>query len=239
MDGEPVSKARARFSTHKGKVRTYTPEKTITGESRVREAFLADYPENADDANTTFGVVCVFYCGTRQRRDVDNMVKLVLDGLNETAWKDDNQVLEIVGRKTFVPKAEARTEVTVYRIGAMDYLSKACEHCGESFRTWESLKDVTRFCSATCRSAARLAARQTVCDQCGTVFARHGESHGTRFCSRACKTAASYVELICEGCGSTFMQRKSHKRVHHFCSPECRRGRTGHTTIRINLEEVT
>jgi len=54
-----------------------------------------------------------FYLATRRRKDLDNLVKLVLDALNREAFRDDSQVVEINARKIFSDKDNARTEVTL------------------------------------------------------------------------------------------------------------------------------
>ena len=69
------------------------------------------------DTETAYAVHATFFNGTMQRRDVDNMLKLILDGLNGVAYPDDTQVLEVWGRKTKVETGQARTEVRLYRIG--------------------------------------------------------------------------------------------------------------------------
>ena len=80
VPGEPVSKARARFSRQNGKTVAYTPERTKTGEQRIAIAYRAAGGRRCRDTETAFAVHADFLNGTMQRRDVDNMLKLVLDG---------------------------------------------------------------------------------------------------------------------------------------------------------------
>jgi len=54
-----------------------------------------------------------FFMATRRRKDLDNLVKLVLDALNGEAFADDSQVVEINARKIFSDKENARTELTL------------------------------------------------------------------------------------------------------------------------------
>lgn len=49
----------------------------------------------------------------RSKPDVDNYIKAVLDGLTGVAWKDDNIIIEITGRKHYskVPRTEVRISI--------------------------------------------------------------------------------------------------------------------------------
>lgn len=120
VHGEPVSKARPRFNHRGSKSHAYTPELTKAAESKVAAAFLEQTHRRGTDPDITYGISAHFFNGTRQRRDVDNMLKLVLDGLNKVAFPDDVQVTEVIGRKSFVSKYEARTEVIVYVVGTVE-----------------------------------------------------------------------------------------------------------------------
>jgi len=71
IEGEPCSKSRARFTKRGSKTFAYTPEKTKQAEMEVarlfRETVLPDH--KPDDKEITYGVMALFYCGNRQRRD--------------------------------------------------------------------------------------------------------------------------------------------------------------------------
>lgn len=110
--GEPVSKGRPRLG--KGG-RVYTPKQTVEAETLIGWTFRRSVgplaPPTAD-----VGVSLAFHTATGGRRDLDNMIKLVLDGLNGVAWRDDIQVVKIeatVARESKPP----RTEITIYPIG--------------------------------------------------------------------------------------------------------------------------
>lgn len=106
--GEPMVKARPRV-TRTG--HTYTPKTTVEAEKRVREAFEATGCEPFSNA---VGVELAFFQGTRARKDIDNMEKLVLDALNGSAWVDDVQVSVILARRVFTVKDRARTVVRIF-----------------------------------------------------------------------------------------------------------------------------
>lgn len=111
VDGEPVSKGRPRH----GNGTTYTPAATKRAEEAVGWKFREAARSHKADADHEYGVVARFHLGTGKRRDVDNLLKLVLDGLNKVAWADDHQVTDVSARKVRSPGA-GRSEIVVYRI---------------------------------------------------------------------------------------------------------------------------
>jgi crossover junction endodeoxyribonuclease RusA len=110
VDGEPVSKERARI-TGRG---TYTPVKTVAAEARIAWGFRQAAKGWKVDDTSEFIVGMSFFLSTRRRRDIDNMMKLVMDALNGVCWKDDSQVVEAWGRK-HVSKPPG-TGVAVWRL---------------------------------------------------------------------------------------------------------------------------
>jgi len=229
VQGEPISKSRARFTKRGSKMVSYTPQKTLDGEKAMAAAYLAAAGRQPLDDEATYAVHAHFINGTRQRRDVDNMVKLILDGLNEVAWPDDNQVTEIAARKSWGAKTEARTEVAIYRIGEMNRPSQACLNCGEMFRAYDSTREgpsAKKYCSQQCGKAHRAAKKTRTCSQCSKEFQAWGETRETRHCSTECGYAARRADVECSHCGETFNKQKCHVRAINYCSPECRAGAT-------------
>jgi Holliday junction resolvase RusA-like endonuclease len=108
VEGEPMSKARARV-TRSG--HSYTPKPTVDAEKRVRDAFEATGHEGFSGA---VGVELAFYQGTRARKDVDNLVKLVLDSLNGVAYADDVHVNVVLARRVYVTKDRARSVIRIF-----------------------------------------------------------------------------------------------------------------------------
>lgn len=221
VPGEPVSKARARF-TRQG--RTYTPEKTKTGEERMARAFRAACKSTPTDPEIAYRVEAHFLNGTRQRRDIDNMTKLILDGLNGVAWVDDNQVTELEARKSYVPAADARTDVRVFEVGRLDPPKAPCIRCGTEFRTYKSWQDDPKgkkYCSRECVYAHRVERRERTCQQCASKFLAWGESKETKFCSMACVSLSRRARLTCDGCGVEFTKQRCHVKAKNYCSTEC------------------
>ena len=223
IKGEPVSKSRARFTKRGSKTYAYTPERTKAGEEAVAWAFRQVHRKPATDAEVAYRIEAHFYNGTRQRRDIDNMTKLILDGLNGVAWVDDNQVIEIKARKSYVPRAEARTEVAVYEVGRLEPPKSPCIRCGKEFRTYESWKsnpNGKKYCSPECCYAHRIERRQRTCKECSKEFLAWGQDERT-YCSRECRSTAGRAEVMCSECGVQFTKQKSHVRKTNLCSTEC------------------
>lgn len=104
------SKQRPRFGRG-GNV--YTPKRTLEAEMAVGWRFKQAARGHRVDGDSAFGVLLTFH-GAREGQDVDNMTKLVLDGLNGVCWKDDRQVVEIHARK--VTADTPRTEVSIFTV---------------------------------------------------------------------------------------------------------------------------
>lgn len=232
VHGEPISKARARFTKRGSKVVTYTPEKTKTGEMLMAAAYRAAGGKKDPSKETTFGVMATFHHGTHHRRDVDNMLKLVLDGLNGVAWMDDTQVVEVAARKRYAGSRDlARTEVIVYRVGVVDRKTTPCARCGAEMPTFDSWN--RRYCGTVCReeakaekrAAARAAAggRRIICEGCGGEFISLAKTP-RRFCSDQCRRYArsGRVTISCGTCETRFEQYASWaKQGRIYCSEEC------------------
>lgn len=117
VEGEPQGKARPRFSQKSGTV--YTPAKTVRYERLIRKAFL-DAGGKAIPSDCYVGITVDVYFqipksytkGKRmacqhninrpdKKPDIDNILKIVLDGLNGVAYADDKQVIEVRCRKFY------------------------------------------------------------------------------------------------------------------------------------------
>lgn len=220
VPGEPKSKARPRYTTRAGKVVAYTPKDTRTAEARYRTAYLEQTKRINTDKLGAYAVHADFYNGNYQRRDVDNMLKAVLDGLNRVAWDDDAQVVEVIGRKHFVPKDQARAEVRIYHRGTLRHTNIKCQHCGKEFQTYPSTKGVQRYCSQECHLAKRKKDRTRECAQCGQQFEAHGEA---KYCSRECASEGRRVVTPCTRCGIDTSIQKCHAHRNVYCSDDCRR----------------
>jgi crossover junction endodeoxyribonuclease RusA len=190
VNGEPASKARPRFTKKGSKTFAYTPERTREAEEAVEKAFRDVTEGYQPDPEASFGVIALFFCRALTRRDTDNMLKLVLDGLNRVAWPDDNQVVEVSARKSLVPGNEARTEIVVYRVGWMQKFTEFCLTCSKEFvthgRTATNRGGKRKYCSPECYQARRRDNAPTrACASCGTEFIR-SHRQKSKYCSNEC-----------------------------------------------------
>jgi Holliday junction resolvase RusA-like endonuclease len=236
VDGEPVSKARARFTKQGSKSQAYTPEKTHVAEQTMAWHFRAAARAHKPEGEAAYGVAARFCSGTRQRRDVDNMMKLLLDGLNGVAWADDNQVVEISARKELVDRASAHTDVLVYKVGQVQRNLATCEYCANEYNTYESWAGQRRFCSAACFYAWSRERRERECEHCGTSFSPHAVEAPPKYCSRTCANEARRATVACDHCGVTISKQRCFVRALNYCSAQCReaaaRGRAAASRLR-------
>jgi Holliday junction resolvase RusA-like endonuclease len=204
-----------------GKVYHYKDQATTDAQNEVAWCYRAASGPRLPEERLGFSVTMRFHVGRRQRRDVDNMIKLVLDALTDLAWKDDSQVTEIYA-KTVHGAANPRTEVIVTTNDDLpDWNRKVCDNCGEPFRTYKSWSG-RRYCSIDCRTAALRVARQQVCAQCEKPFTAHSVAHGQKYCSRECSSLAHTYLAACAECGTEWRKARSSRRSgRDFCTQQC------------------
>lgn len=222
VDGEPASKARARWDAKRGG-RPYTPAATRQAQDKVGWLYRKAVGPHPTRADISFGVFAAFFCATNQRRDVDNMLKLVLDGLNKVAWADDSQVLEVSGRIVRnVPKDQARSEILVYKVPSYGPRTRRCKQCGGELPDYPSQRDSREFCKAACGYAWRKAQNTRTCGHCGRQFQAKA-SQEAKYCSKSCAYTAKHVHLACTQCGTEYHQARSlAANALPMCSTECR-----------------
>jgi crossover junction endodeoxyribonuclease RusA len=109
IPGEPVAKQRARVSAT-GKV--YTPNETKAFERAVGLLVRSQLPRFKDTDRLIVNLS--FYCSS-QAKDLDNLCKSVLDGMQKGGcFKNDSQVMELHASKFVkLPGEASRTEIQV------------------------------------------------------------------------------------------------------------------------------
>lgn len=113
LDGKPIGKGRPRFTNLGGYARTYTPASTVNYERDLANAFNIQCNINEEDFEKEIYIkiianfeppkstskktrqILIQGMGYRHKPDADNIAKIVLDGLNGVAYKDDNQITKI------------------------------------------------------------------------------------------------------------------------------------------------
>lgn len=177
--GDPASKARARVMNGYA----FTPKRTVAAQRALADRLrgIQPFPGNV-------AVSCVFHRSNRQRIDVDNLTKLVLDAATQAnLWQDDSQVTAIVAVLEH-DEANPRTVVAFAphesSMKRGDDACRTCETCGVRFLPQgRAQSERGRFCSAKCR--VRLV--PIPCPHCATPF--KPATAKSKFCSVACRSA--------------------------------------------------
>lgn len=111
IPGKPQPKQRARRGRNG---RWYTPEATRRYERLAASCALAARPQGwVTQGRFELGVT--LFMPDRRRRDADNCVKSIADGLNGVIWADDDQIVAGAYTKEIDPD-NPRAVVTVTRI---------------------------------------------------------------------------------------------------------------------------
>lgn len=117
--GEPIGKARPRF-TRTG--HAYTPDKTRKYEQAVEDAYNNVTDRYMFDGAVYLRIDAYFKIAKKtklrlptKKPDIDNIAKIIMDGLNKVAWKDDTQVIKLRVNKCWSnePRVEVKIEEVV------------------------------------------------------------------------------------------------------------------------------
>lgn len=222
VPGEPVSKSRHKTGVRGGRVHHYADSKNVAAQARIGQYYRQSRGPGAPAAGG-FGVEAMFHVQARQRRDVDNFLKLVFDGLTGFAWIDDSQVTEVSARIIHGAK-DPRSEIRVYPTDDLpDWNCRECQHCHGKFRTYNSWGSQVKYCSGECRRAAMTLRRTRVCRNCNKEFRSDKAKIERPYCSVECKNLHSQVPVECRRCGTVSMvgRAKANQGRGVFCGREC------------------
>jgi Holliday junction resolvase RusA-like endonuclease len=128
VPGKPQGKQRAKVSTYGGFARAYTPEETVAYENLIKLSFkqalkgektpfwetpvsltvVANYAIPKSFSKKKRGAALGGEIKPQTKPDIDNVVKVVCDALNSVAYRDDTQVIRVIGEKVYSdePKLE-------------------------------------------------------------------------------------------------------------------------------------
>lgn len=126
-------------------------------------------------------------------RDIDNMVKPVLDAATGLIWRDDRYVTSLVAvKEEKMDGGKDEIEIKI-ELEQLDYrFIKQCQVCGKRFITNRTDAVV---CSVKCagkRSAIKrephIGDRMVICHQCGRTFLRNPSQRKgkNQFCDKEC-----------------------------------------------------
>lgn len=196
---EPLPKSRPRF----GGGRAYTDSKTSQYEKLIGWSLRPHVKKrnDVDDLKVTLQI----RTKTRQRKDIDNLVKSIFDACNQIVWADDQQVTELhatLSRGSDSPGFDILVEVAEHR-------SRFCKKCGKSLTKVQS-----SFCSKDCYDTEQRKGTYRACKGCGSPVYRQNEKSKAidSYCSHECRWGRT---AKCRNCGSEI---KGHAK---FCGLEC------------------
>lgn len=130
MLGNIQGKARPRMNTRTG--RAYTPTKTKLYEYSLRQWFCRNYPNfKPIEGRVKVAIIAYFEIpkstskkkeaemlsnniSPTKKPDIDNIVKIVLDGMNKFAFKDDTQVIKLEVEKKYAEKPRMYIKIEEY-----------------------------------------------------------------------------------------------------------------------------
>lgn len=118
VNGRPKGKARPRFAGG----HTYTPRETVEYERAIATSYL-EHGGKRHDGECAVKVTAYFTIpkswtkakklevvsrglSPQTKPDIDNIVKVVMDGLNGVAYNDDKQVIRVVAEKRYSQTTE-------------------------------------------------------------------------------------------------------------------------------------
>lgn len=126
--GQPFGKERPKFARMGAFVKTYTPEKTTSYENYIKVIYknTTDKIHEKPLKMTVRAFYCVPDSWSNKKRlaalsgnllptvkpDIDNIVKVICDGLNKIAYLDDKQIVSLSCEKKYdkVPRVEINIE---------------------------------------------------------------------------------------------------------------------------------
>ena len=129
---KPHGKDRPRFRRVKNYITTYTPKNTLDYEKEIAKQYVENGGKNFG-ANVPLAIHLTFFFGPNKsdskkvkedkanrkinflkRPDLDNLIKSVLDALNNVAYEDDKQIVSIRADKSYADKDFIYLEIRQY-----------------------------------------------------------------------------------------------------------------------------
>lgn len=129
--GKPQGKGRPRYTTRAGHAVAYTPASTKAYEAQIRQAW--EEQDGRDYGSAALALILTAYypppsrarkaereamlagkVPVRDKPDLDNIIKAVMDALNGRAYADDRQVTHISAARAY--SSDPRVEIDLIPI---------------------------------------------------------------------------------------------------------------------------
>lgn len=130
IPGKIIGKGRPRLNSYTGAV--YTPTRTKDYENLVMQYFMIKYPKFKQlEGRVSVEIVANFEVPKSTKKqdkilmlenkinpikkpDIDNIVKIILDAMNEIAFKDDTQITKLNVEKKYSEKESVFVKIEEY-----------------------------------------------------------------------------------------------------------------------------
>lgn len=112
VPGKPQALQRHRSARYGGMYDPSAKYKHYVGQL----ALVAKAEARSDHLKGDLMACMTFYIADLKRRDLDNMIKLILDAVNKILYDDDSQVVRILASKQPCAIRDERTEVEIFPI---------------------------------------------------------------------------------------------------------------------------
>lgn len=113
VPGPPIPKGRPRHNIKTGN--TYTPERTKQAEAIVGAEFRRQIVGYGPPRAGLFRISCQFHV-KRDDSDIDNLFKLVMDGLQGIAYLNDKQIKAFGPSRIVIDRGHPHTDVVLEEI---------------------------------------------------------------------------------------------------------------------------
>ena len=130
VPGKIIGKGRPRLNSYTGQV--YTPTRTKDYENLIIQYFMLKYPRfKPFESRVSVEITANFEVQKNKKKsdkalmlenkinplkkpDIDNIVKIILDAMNECAFKDDTQITKLAVEKKYAQEESIYVKIEEY-----------------------------------------------------------------------------------------------------------------------------
>ena len=159
IEGEPIGKGRPRVTSKGHFAHAYTPSKTKNYEKLIQNSYLSNYTyDNMLIGPIKANLVAYFSIPNSvskrkqkvllnnlekhtKKPDIDNVVKSVFDALNNLAFEDDSNIVEVSAKKMYSnnPRVELELKEVKYEVEKKEYKEWIYRFFNEPLNTYNSV----------------------------------------------------------------------------------------------------